>query len=119
MVLNAEGSVLLLIDLQQRLMPAIHDSEVVIARAARLAEAARLLGVPIRATQQYPAGLGATVPELAGYPAETLDKTACGYSASGGTVGPRPAGFCSVARTGTSSRRAAAASRTARASTVS
>ena len=81
MVLNAEGSVLLLIDLQQRLMPAIHDSEVVIARAARLAEAARLLGVPIRATQQYPAGLGATVPELAGYPAETLDKTS--FSATG------------------------------------
>lgn len=81
MLLDAEGSVLLFIDLQQRLMPAIHDSEVVIARAARLAEAARMLDVPIRATQQYPAGLGTTVPQLAEYPAETLDKTS--FSATG------------------------------------
>jgi len=81
MLLNAEGSVLLLIDLQQRLMPVICDSEIVIARAARVAEAARILDVPIRATQQYPAGLGTTVPELAGYPAQTLDKTS--FSATG------------------------------------
>jgi nicotinamidase-related amidase len=80
-VLNAKGSVLLFIDLQQRLMPVIADSEVVIARAARLAEAAQLLGVPIRATEQYPEGLGSTVPQLAGYPGQTLAKTA--FSATG------------------------------------
>jgi nicotinamidase-related amidase len=92
MLLNAEGSVLLLIDLQQRLMPAICDSEAVIARTARLAEAAQLLDVPIRATQQYPAGLGATVPQLAGYPSQTLDKTSFAATGDPGFAALLPAG---------------------------
>jgi nicotinamidase-related amidase len=58
MLLSAERSVLLLIDLQQRLVPAIHDGDRVVSRAARLAEAAQLLDVPVLATEQYPAGLG-------------------------------------------------------------
>jgi nicotinamidase-related amidase len=61
MLLSAERSVLLLTDLQRRLMPAIHDGDSVITRAARLAEAALLLDVPVVATEQYPAGLGPTV----------------------------------------------------------
>jgi len=40
MLLSADRAVLLLIDLQQRLLPAIHDGETVLARATRLAEAA-------------------------------------------------------------------------------
>ena len=82
MLLTANGAVLLLlVDLQQRLMPAIHDSEVVVARAVRLAEAARLLEVPIYATEQNPAGLGPTVPPLAAYPQKIVSKTA--FSAVG------------------------------------
>jgi nicotinamidase-related amidase len=73
--LTAEGAVLVLIDLQQRLMPAIHDNETVIARAVRLAEAARLLDVPVRATEQNPAGLGPTVAPLSAYPSAVLPKT--------------------------------------------
>src|SRR2546429_8551125 len=68
MVLSPDGAVLLLIDLQERLMPVIADHEVVVARAVRLAEAATLLDVPVRATEQNPAGLGPTVPPLSGYP---------------------------------------------------
>jgi nicotinamidase-related amidase len=75
-VLTAEGAVLLLIDLQQRLMPAIHDNETVVARTVRLAEAARLLDVRVIATEQYPAGLGPTVAPLAAYPSAVLAKTA-------------------------------------------
>ena len=75
MLLTTERAVLLLTDLQERLMPAIYDGEVVVARAVRLAEAARLLGVPVRATEQYPAGLGPTVPALAAYPQAVLTKT--------------------------------------------
>jgi nicotinamidase-related amidase len=81
MLLTAEGSVLLLIDLQERLMPAIRDGDVVVARAVRLAEAARLLDVPVLATEQYPAGLGPTVPPLAAYPQAVLPKTT--FSAAG------------------------------------
>jgi nicotinamidase-related amidase len=75
-LLTAEGAVLLLIDLQQRLVPAIHDGDVVVARAVRLAEAARLLDVPVCATEQNPAGLGPTVAPLAAYPRAVLHKTA-------------------------------------------
>ena len=81
MVLTAEGAVLLLIDLQERLMPVIADHETVVARAVRLAEAASLLDVPVRATEQHPKGLGPTVPPLAGYPQAVLAKTT--FSAAG------------------------------------
>src|SRR6266702_9147 len=59
-------------------MPVIDDHEAVVARAVRLAEAATLLGVPVRATEQNPAGLGPTVPPLAGYPQTVLDLLAAG-----------------------------------------
>jgi nicotinamidase-related amidase len=74
-LLSAEGSVVLLIDFQERLMPAIYDGETVVARAVRIAQAARMLDVPVRATEQYPAGLGPTVPPLAPYPEAVLAKT--------------------------------------------
>ena len=74
-MLTVDRAVLLLIDLQQRLLPAIYDGETVVARAVRLAEAAQLLDVPVRATEQNPAGLGPTVAPLAGYPQEVLSKT--------------------------------------------
>ena len=81
MLATAKGAVLLLVDLQQRLMPAIDDGETVVARAVRLAEAARLLDVPVRATEQNPAGLGPTVAPLAAYPQAILAKTT--FSATG------------------------------------
>ena len=83
---------LLLVDLQQRLMPVIHDHDAVVARAVRLAEAAQLLDVPIRATEQYPAGLGPTVPPLAAYPQATLTKTTFSAAADPGFAALLPAG---------------------------
>src|SRR6476646_2090022 len=91
MLLTAEGAVLLLIDLQERLMPVIHDHEAVVARAARLAEAATLLDVPVRATEQYPAGLGRTVPPLAGYPQQIMTKTTFSATGDPGFAALRPA----------------------------
>jgi len=91
-LLTAEDSTLLLIDLQQRLMPVIHDHEAVVARAARLAEAARLLDVPVRATEQNPAGLGPTVPTLAGYPQAVLAKTTFSAAGDPGFAALLPAG---------------------------
>lgn len=75
MTLAAADCALLLVDLQQRLMPAIAEADAVIANAVRLAEAARLVEVPVLATEQNPDGLGRTVPRLAGYPRRTLHKT--------------------------------------------
>ncbi|MDN5860039.1 MAG: isochorismatase family protein [Pseudonocardia sp.] len=76
MLQSAADAALLLVDIQQRLMPAIDDGEAVVANAVRLAEAARLLEVPTCATEQYPDGLGHTVPELAGHPQLVMAKTA-------------------------------------------
>ncbi|MCL4767089.1 MAG: isochorismatase family protein [Hyphomicrobiaceae bacterium] len=69
-----ESSVLLLIDFQARLMPAIYGADVAIANAQRLAAAARLLDIPIRATEQNPAGLGRGVEVLARLAEATLAK---------------------------------------------
>ena len=55
---------LLLVDMQEKLQPLIHDDRRLRAKAAALADGARLLGVPVVVTEQYPKGLGHTVPEL-------------------------------------------------------
>ncbi len=81
MLLTTRGAALLLVDLQQRLVPALHDGDTVVARAVRLAEAARLLDVPVCATEQNPAGLGPVVAPLAAYPQNVVAKTA--FSATG------------------------------------
>ena len=65
MLLDADRSLLLLVDAQTRLAPAIHGADACIRRCRLLIEGARRLAVPVRAVEQYPAGLGPTVPELA------------------------------------------------------
>jgi nicotinamidase-related amidase len=95
-LLTARDSVLLLVDLQQRLVPALHDSETVVARAARLAEAAQLLGVPICATEQYPEGLGPTVEPLAGYPQNVVANTAFPATGAPGAATLFPPGTAEV-----------------------
>jgi nicotinamidase-related amidase len=64
MLLEAEECQLVLVDYQTRLMPAIADGPSVLANAVRLAHMARMLGVPMTATEQYPDKLGASAAEL-------------------------------------------------------
>lgn len=64
MLLEVESSQLVLVDYQERLMPAMHESGSVIANAARLARIATLLRVPAFATEQNPSKLGATVVDV-------------------------------------------------------
>ncbi len=75
MLIEISASQLVLIDLQVKLLPAIFEGSSVLKNAARLAQAARLMRVPITMTQQYPQGLGATAPELAEFAREPLVKT--------------------------------------------
>jgi nicotinamidase-related amidase len=75
MPIESTASQLVLIDLQAKLMPAIFEGPAVLANAQRLAQAARLMRVPVTVTEQYPEGLGATVPELADVAREPLVKT--------------------------------------------
>jgi nicotinamidase-related amidase len=65
MLLDAQRSILIVIDLQQKLMPAIDKGERVVERSARLIEGARRLCVPMLVSEQYPKGLGPTVDEIA------------------------------------------------------
>lgn len=64
MLIKAERSCLLGIDTQERLMAAVHEKEKIIANCAWLMKIAQRLGVPILMSEQYPKGLGHTVPEL-------------------------------------------------------
>ncbi len=58
-------SVLVIIDFQSRLMPAIEDGKVAVANAERLVRAAEMFAVPVLFTEQNPKGLGTTLPGLA------------------------------------------------------
>ena len=60
MLIDADRSLLLVIDLQEKLLPAIHDHERVAADVLWLVRAAQRIGVPVAATEQYPRGLGRT-----------------------------------------------------------
>lgn len=57
-------STLLVIDLQERLMPAVDGGDGILANAGRLLAAARLMSVPLVMTEQNPKGLGHTVARL-------------------------------------------------------
>jgi nicotinamidase-related amidase len=61
MLIDANRSLLLVIDMQEKLMPAIHEHERIIADVEWLVRAAQRLGVPVAATEQYPRGLGRTI----------------------------------------------------------
>ncbi|MFO7641271.1 MAG: hydrolase [Candidatus Competibacteraceae bacterium] len=61
MLMRTELSCLLVIDLQERLMPAIHRADEVVANGVWLIRIAQRLNVPILASEQYPRGLGHTV----------------------------------------------------------
>ena len=66
---------LLVIDVQEKLVPAIENGESVVRNCCDLVAAAAILDVPIVATEQYPKGLGTTVPELAGTVRSCPEKT--------------------------------------------
>ncbi|MGF1592127.1 MAG: isochorismatase family protein [Kiloniellaceae bacterium] len=59
-----KGDLLLIVDVQERLAPAIPAAPLVAQRIAALIEKARETGLPILASEQYSRGLGGTVPAL-------------------------------------------------------
>jgi nicotinamidase-related amidase len=76
MLIESSASQLVLIDLQGKLTSAMFEGALVVQNAARLAKAAQMMRVPITVTEQYPEGLGATVPELAEFARQPLVKRA-------------------------------------------
>lgn len=74
MLLDADESQLLLIDYQEKLMPALHDGPMVLANALLLVQVAAMVDVPVWGTEHYPQGLGPTVPVLRDSYQRTLSK---------------------------------------------
>lgn len=62
--LKVEDTALLVVDLQEKLLPKIINADDVARNATFMVKAAKTLGVPVLATEQYPKGLGATVEPL-------------------------------------------------------
>lgn len=61
--LSAEDSLVLIIDIQEKLVAAL-NKDVVVSNALKIATSANILGIPIIVTEQYPKGLGCTVQSL-------------------------------------------------------
>jgi nicotinamidase-related amidase len=72
--MSAADTALLVVDVQEKLVPKIHGGEALVRNIAFLLDAAELLGVPFLATEQYPKGLGPTVAELRRHLPERPDK---------------------------------------------
>ena len=72
MLIRAEDSVLIVIDMQERLVPAMQAPARTIKNTKILIAAADEIGIPIMLTEQYPKGLGPTVPEIASATNATL-----------------------------------------------
>lgn len=64
-LMSRAQSRLLIVDMQEKLVPIIDGHKQLVANCQKLIKAAEILEVPVTATEQYPRGLGPTVPELA------------------------------------------------------
>lgn len=63
-ILNREESVLMVIDIQDRLVRVMEDKDMVIKNTAILLETSKELDIPVIITEQYPKGLGHTIEEI-------------------------------------------------------
>ena len=88
--LEAEQCALVVIDIQEKLLPPIFQKEALIRNAQLLIRAAGILKIPALVSTQYAKGLGPTVPEIASLLAgtEAVDKTL--FSCFGSNI------FCSM-----------------------
>ena len=64
-VLDRERAALVVVDVQEAFRPAVGEFESVAHNAGVLVQAARALDLPVVVSEQYPKGLGRTVPEVA------------------------------------------------------
>src|SRR5687767_2150616 len=64
-LMSRDDTGLLVVDVQGKLVTMIPEHRRIIWNIRRLIDGAKILGVPVAATEQYPQGLGPTTPELA------------------------------------------------------
>ena len=65
-MLTTDDTVLLVIDVQGKLAHLMHEKEILFDNIKSSIKGAQVLGIPILVTEQYPEGLGPTIPEVAG-----------------------------------------------------
>ena len=85
-MLERTETVLVVIDVQERLARVMHERERLLDNLSRMIRGAQVLGLPILWVEQNPRGLGPTVPEVAGLlsgltPVEKLTFSCCGTPA--------------------------------------
>ena len=81
-LLERDRAVLVVIDVQEAFRPAVRGFKRVAKNVGTLVEGAKALGVPVVVTEQYPKGLGATVPEVASNSAPVVRKMSFDASAA-------------------------------------
>ena len=62
--MNTENTLCLIVDIQERLLPALHGSEQMVEHCRILLQGLSALNIPFAATEQYPKGLGKTTPAI-------------------------------------------------------
>lgn len=63
--LIANNTECIVVDLQERIVPVLHASEVMLQSCGILLKGLNKLNVPLMATEQYPRGVGKTIPQIA------------------------------------------------------
>lgn len=64
-MLAAEDTILVIIDIQEKLTAAMYEREALVENALKMVRGAQILGLPILSTEQNPDGLGRTIPRIA------------------------------------------------------
>lgn len=62
--MKPENTLCIIVDIQERLLPALHDAETMVERSRIVIQGLQALSVPLVVTEQYPKGLGKTVPAV-------------------------------------------------------
>ena len=84
--LKVEDTALLVVDMQEKLLPKIMQAGEVLRNASFLVNAAKVLGVPVLATEQYPKGLGPTVEPIRGFLTTVWEKQTFSAVGEGGAL---------------------------------
>lgn len=63
-LMTAENTVCIVVDIQERLTPVLHEHEQFAEKSRLILQGLQALSVPLLVTEQYPKGLGATVPAV-------------------------------------------------------
>ena len=84
--LKVEDTALLVVDMQEKLLPKIMQADEVIRNASFLVNAAKVLGVPVLGTEQYPKGLGPTVEPIRGMLTKIWEKQTFSAVGEGGAL---------------------------------